>query len=87
MQSEVQCPNCRSFKTKSTTQNFRLMMMVISVITLIFCWIDSLYNTIVGFDAMVMFAALLIGGSYATKYFILKKNSAKCKACNYKWDY
>jgi DNA-directed RNA polymerase subunit RPC12/RpoP len=84
MQEEIQCPNCRSFYTKTRTRQFRLGMTLIFALLGIWC----LFSTISEFSGgAVLFGLifLMIGLGYGVNYFLIKGDSSHCKACNHKW--
>lgn len=86
MQNEKQCPNCRSFHTKSETQKGRLTGLVISGIAFIF-FVGSLIEEFFGGYVLLAAASLIFCCWYAFKYFYIKVQFGYCKACNYKWSY
>lgn len=87
MQDEIQCPNCRSFHTKSDTQSQRLTGFAISALVLLAVIVLSLINPFSVLYAFVGFCSFVFCAGYAYRYFVVKTNYSKCKACNYKWGY
>jgi hypothetical protein len=87
MQEEKQCPNCRSFYTKSETQEDRFRNLGIYGILLIICLYLCVFTTAVGIGAIGGAALIVVLGIIAYKYFIVKTNYSHCKGCNFKWGW
>jgi ABC-type protease/lipase transport system fused ATPase/permease subunit len=86
MQEEIQCPNCKSYYTKSETQAFRLNILLLTGILFVL-FIYTTFANSSGFSFLLALISLAIFGVYADRYFIQKANSGHCKSCNYKWRY
>ena len=88
MQEEKQCPNCKSYYTKSDLQKYRLTVLVTCAILLGACIIGANTSSdsvgVYAFLSIIFFAVVIV---YAFKYFYVKVQFGHCKACNHKWSY
>ncbi|MBC6111184.1 hypothetical protein ACFOG5_09665 [Pedobacter fastidiosus] len=86
MQSKKQCPNCKSYYTKSDSQKSRKMMMFIMAVWTLIC-VSVLMKYFDGFVAFIGISTGIATLYYAFKYFFIKVQYGHCKTCNHKWSY
>lgn len=75
MQDEIQCPNCRSFYTKTTTRQFRLGMTLLFIILAVWCIVSNISDFSGGL-VMLAFLFFLLALGFGINYLLIKGNSS-----------